>query len=98
MTIEQGVPLSSVRGRKRGPLMDAIAAMSVGDSFVVERAEKVRGEKQRLISVTARRLGVAVTTRTTEDGKVRLWLVAKDRSAVKGRRQLKEQEPNAPTV
>lgn len=55
---------------KWGKNVEFLKKLDVGDSFVIEK-ESIRGS----FGVSARRLGIKLTTRKLEDGKIRLWRI-----------------------
>jgi len=75
MTIEitADVPIPALPPRV-SPLTAALRTMAVGESFVAPQTD--RRKLAATITTTAKSNGCKYTTRTQEDGTVRVWRVA----------------------
>lgn len=72
LVLESGVPIPPRADRRRGPLCTLLAGMQVGDSFLVDETNGARP----MAYTTAKRVGVKVTIRATDGGKLRIWRIA----------------------
>ena len=66
--IEKGIALPTKRGVDGSGIADAVRAMEIGDSFVVEK-----GHQRISASAAAKREGRDVVSRANGDGTFRIW-------------------------
>jgi len=74
--IEKGIPISGQGSlkSKSSVYRKVFAEMEVGDSFLIKAANSVDKLKARsLLTRAALNAGVKITTRTDEDGNLRVW-------------------------
>ena len=72
--VEKNVPVANNKGRNGKT--NFLRGLNVGDSFVI--SENVRETERSNWHVFAKRLGMKVVTRTSNEGEIRIWVVEKD--------------------
>ena len=79
--VEKNIPIANQKDRtgKTGFLL----SLDVGDSFVISENDK-KNERNSW-HVYAKRLGMKIVTRTTNEGEIRIWVVEKDGEKIDGR-------------
>jgi hypothetical protein len=66
--IEKNVSIPK-QGKRNVGLTDTLRALEVGDSFVINTKATTRVQAY----TAAKRIGITIRTRTTDDDKVRVW-------------------------
>lgn len=72
--IEKNIPIPAVTRAPYGEYSKVLANMEVGDSFTAEGDNM--GTLQSRIRQSAKSLGIKITARKIEEGKLRVWRVA----------------------
>ncbi len=79
--VEKNIPIANQKDRFGKT--NFLRGLNVGDSFVV--TENVKKTERSNWHMFAKRLGMKIVTRTTNEGEIRIWVVEKDGEKIDGR-------------
>jgi len=72
--VEKSIPVANSKGRNGKT--NFLRSLNVGDSFVITK--NIRKTERSNWHTFAKRVGMKIVTRTSNEGEIRIWVIEKD--------------------